>query len=82
MSDDEKLEALRARFPHHTIRQAPDENCHACKGSGVVGPTKRGTTAPCWCAVSSEPHGASKTEFMRAIGNAAKRALRDMEGER
>lgn len=64
---------LQERFPHWTIRQDPDPNCYACKGSGVIGPTKSGRTAPCFCAVSSEPHDEEKSSFMKAIGNAAKR---------
>ena len=74
MSD---LNELRQRFPHWTIiRQDPDPECYACKGSGVL------KDAPCMCAVFSEPHGESKREFMREFGRAAGRLKKRMlEGD-
>lgn len=62
------VDELRGRFPQWTIRQDPDPDCYACKGSGVIK-----DRAPCFCAVSSEPHGKGKREAMQAIGNAARR---------
>lgn len=64
---------LEAKYPHWTIRQEPWECCHACKGTGEV----RGR-APCWCVFSSQPHGKEMTDFMKAIGNAATKAKKDM----
>ena len=74
---------LSARFPHWTIRQDPDPDCHACKGGGVltIPPTRirsKPRSQPCFCAVSSEPHSEGKRDFMREVGKAAGRVKREM----
>lgn len=70
------LNELQAKFPGYTIRQDPDPHCASCEGRGWVGPTKRGTTAPCLCAVLSEPHGEQKQELIRMAATASARIVR------
>lgn len=62
---------LRQKYPGWEIRQDPDPEHKACRGTGEIVTSR--TSAPCFCAVSSEPHSESKREFMREIGKAAKR---------
>lgn len=73
------LAALRARFPDWNVRQDPDPDCGACKGTGVIEKTLstgRDFEGPCACAVMSMPHGEEKRALMKEIGAAAGRILK------
>ena len=73
------LEPLRSKFPHWTIRQAPDPDCHACKGTGEISKTLRPGRlfeAPCMCVVTKLPHGPETRQLMKDIGAAAGRILK------
>lgn len=71
------LESLKAKYPGWPVKSEPDPECK-CKGTGQH-PT-RGDTTPCLCVCFSEIPGWSRAEACRAVGNAAKKALKELKG--
>lgn len=75
------LAELREQFPNWKIRQDPWTDCHACKGTGKITPESFTRSQPCFCAVSSMPHGEEKKALMKSIGRVAKKLGEELREE-
>jgi len=69
----ELLDTLKAKYPRWKVISEPDSDC-SCAGKGERR-TNAGVEYPCPCVCLSEIEGWSRAEFVRGIGNAARRIM-------